>query len=216
MLFRSLSSLGAGTYTVTVTDANGCTVSSSITLTQPNPVSTALVSPTFVGGTNISCFGLFDGSVNNTVSGGTAPYTYIWSNGVTDEDLNTATAGSYSVTITDANGCTGTGSITLTQPTQVTLSFSLSASNGYNIGCHSDTSGSINLTVTGGTAPYSYIWTNEATTQDLSNIGAGTYGVVVNDANNCPAVDSVTLTEPDTLVSSLSSPTFNEIGRAHV
>ncbi len=206
---QNLSSVGAGTYTVTVTDGNSCTVTASITLTQPDPVAPTLTSPTFTGGFNISCNGLFDGIINTIVIGGTSPYTYNWSNGATTQNLGSLTAGTYSVTITDVNGCTSTGSITLTQPTPVVLSFSLSTYNGSNVGCYGSTNGSIDLTVTGGTGPYTYEWTNEATTQDLTGLTAGTYGVVVNDANGCPAIDSVTLTQPDTLESTLISPTFN-------
>ena len=206
---QNLSSVGAGTYTVTVTDGNNCTVTASITLTQPDPVSPTLTSPTFSGGFNISCNGLFDGIITTSVTGGTSPYSYIWSNGETSQDLGSLTAGTYTVTITDVNGCTSTGSKTLTQPTPVVLSFSLSTYGGSNVGCYGSSNGSIDLTVTGGTGPYTYEWTNEATTQDLTGLTAGTYGVVVNDANGCPAVDSVTLTQPDTLVSTLISPTFN-------
>ncbi len=196
---QNLASIEAGTYTVTVTDANNCTTTSSITLTQPNPVSPVLISPTFAGGFNTSCYGLFDGSITSAISGGTSPYTFTWSNGETTQNVGSLTAGTYSVTITDVNGCTGTGSVTLTEPTPVVLSFSISSFGGGNVGCFGSANGSIDLTVTGGTGPYTYEWTNEATTQDLTGLTAGTYGVVVNDANGCPAVDSVTLTQPDSL-----------------
>ncbi|GDX52994.1 hypothetical protein LBMAG27_20410 [Bacteroidota bacterium] len=206
---QNLSSIGAGTYAVTVTDANGCTITSSITLTEPATVSPTLTSPTFAGGFNISCNGLFDGIITTSISGGTSPYTFIWSNGETTQDLGSLTAGTYSVTITDVNGCTSSGSKTLTEPTPVVLSFFLSTYGGSNVGCYGSSNGSIDLTVTGGTGPYTYEWTNEETTQDITGLTAGTYGVVVNDANGCPAIDSVTLTQPDTLVSTLISPTFN-------
>jgi gliding motility-associated-like protein len=179
--------LVAGTYSVTVTDANGCTATTSATITQPQ-VAIAL-STTQV---NVLCNGNNTGSINLTVTGGTAPYTYVWSNNATIQDPLTLVAGTYSVTVTDANGCTATASATITQPA---VALALSTTQ-VNVLCNGNNTGSINLTVIGGTAPYTYAWSNNATIQDPLNLSSGTYSVTVTDANGCTATTSVTITQP--------------------
>jgi hypothetical protein len=159
-----------------------------------------------VGGRNISCFGASDGSINLTPSGGCSPYTFQWfRNGLpyaTTEDLTNIPFGSYQVIVTDANGCQRTlFPVTMTQPSQYVHSISSPTyASGHNISCFGATDGSIDLTVSGSTPPYTYIWSNGATTQDLSNVGAGTYTVTVSDANGCSFTRTITLTQPDGLV----------------
>ena len=194
---QDISSLAAGTYTVVVNDANGstlgCTATTSVTIGQPTAV---LLSSTKI---DVVCNGASTGSIDLTVSGGTAPYTYSWSNGSTTEDISSLAAGTYTVVVNDANGstfgCTATTSVTIGQPTAVSLS-----STKVDVVCNGASTGSIDLTVTGGTAPYTYSWSNGATTQDISSLAAGTYTVVVNDANGstfgCTATTSVTISEP--------------------
>jgi len=128
------------------------------------------------------------------------PYAYTWSNGATTQDISGLLAGTYTVTVTDAKGdslgCTATTSVTITQPTPVALS-----STQVNVLCNGASTGSIDLSVSGGVAPYTYTWSNGATTQDISSLAAGTYTVTVNDANGsvsgCTATTSVTITQPD-------------------
>ncbi|MEI7801365.1 MAG: gliding motility-associated C-terminal domain-containing protein, partial [Bacteroidota bacterium] len=180
----------------------------SVTLTQPDTLVSTLISPTFNGGYNVTCLGN-DGSIDLTVTGGTAPFDFVWSNGATTEDLTGLSAGTYDVTVTDVNGCTSTGSITLTQSTALNLAASLSTYNGTNISCNGNSDGSIDLTVTGGATPYTYAWSNGATTEDLSNLGAGTYTVTVTDANNCSTTASSTITEPTPLTSPTVSSSYN-------
>ncbi len=110
---------------------------------------------TAVSTTNVSCNGGTDGSVDLTVTGGTAPYTYVWNNSATTEDMTGLMAGTYEVTVTDANGCTATGSATVTEPTML-----MTAVSTTNVSCNNGTDGSVDLTVTGGTAPYTYVWNN--------------------------------------------------------
>ncbi|MFM9057064.1 MAG: beta strand repeat-containing protein, partial [Bacteroidota bacterium] len=181
------SGLAAGTYTVTVTDANGSTSTISATITQP-----AAALSSSIAGTNVLCFGNATGVADLSVSGGTSPYTFSWNTGATTQDLSNIVAGTYSVTITDANGCTRNSSVSITQPAAA-LAGSIS---GTNVLCHGNSTGAADLSVNGGTAPYSYSWNTGATTQDLSGIAAGTYTVVVTDANGCSISRNVTITQP--------------------
>jgi PKD repeat protein len=196
---EDLTGLGAGTYVVTVTDANGCFYSDSITLTEPAELDVdSLVSD--YNGNNISCGGAADGWIDLTITGGAAPYSVSWSNGETTEDIDSLMAGIYSYTVTDANGCTSTGSITLEEPDGLSSFITTSDYNGFQISCHGLSDGSIDLTVNEGTQPYTFLWSNGETTEDLNDLEAGTYVVGITDANGCTLQDSVTLFEADTLV----------------
>ncbi|MBL7774576.1 MAG: carboxypeptidase regulatory-like domain-containing protein, partial [Saprospiraceae bacterium] len=178
-------SLPAGTYTVTVTDANGCTKTTSATITQPPAISLT------VSITNVLCNSASTGALNLTVSGGTPAYTYNWSNGHTGEDPTGLAAGTYTVTVTDANGCTKTTSATITQPPALSLGTAVT-----NVLCNGASTGSINLTVTGGTPTFTYLWSNGATTEDVNDLAAGIYTVTVTDANGCTKTTSATVTQP--------------------
>ena len=182
----------SGTYTVVVTDANGCTATISATITQPQAGLSVATTQT-----NVLCFGNSTGAINATPSGGSSPYTYSWSNGATSQNLSAIAAGVYTVTVTDANGCTSTISATITQP-QVPLTL---ATTQVNVLCFGNSTGSIDLSPSGGTAPYTYAWSNNTTSQDPSNLIAGVYTVTVTDANGCTATISATITQPATAVS---------------
>jgi hypothetical protein len=182
----TISNLLAGTYNVTVTSANGCSNSFTQTLTDPSPLSINAVS------TNILCNGTTTGAIDVTVSGGVTPYTYNWGGGVTTEDRTDLAAGTYAVTVTDANGCTITTSKTLTQPTALTIAKTLT-----HIACFGATTGDITTTISGGLAPYAYNWGGGVTTQNRTNLSAGTYNLTVTDASNCTATSSIIiLTQP--------------------
>ncbi|MBA9074765.1 hypothetical protein GGR22_002938 [Flavobacterium gossypii] len=178
--------LTAGTYSVTITDANGCTGTvSGITVGQP----AAAVSGTVVV-TNVACFGGNTGAINLTPTGGVGPYTFNWGGGVTTEDRTTLTAGTYSVTITDANGCTGTVSgIVVTQPAAAVSAVTVVT----NIACFGNSTGAINLTPTGGVGPYTFNWGGGITTEDRTGLAAGTYTVTITDANGCTGTVSPTV-----------------------
>ena len=184
--------LSAGSYSVTITDANGCTNIASATITQP----AASVSGT-TAITHVSCNAGSNGAINLTVSGGTAPYTFNWGGGITTEDRTGLTAGTYNVTITDANSCTASSSATITQPATA-LSGSTVVTN---VSCNAGSNGAINLTATGGTAPYTFNWGGGITTEDRTGISAGTYSVTITDANGCTNIDSATITQPATALS---------------
>jgi hypothetical protein len=190
----TITSLTAGTYSVTVTDANGCTDAISQTLTQPTSLSVSLA------GTNISCNAGNDGSVTSSSSGGTAAYTYAWSNGSSTSSITALTAGNYSITVSDANGCTTTATQALTQPTALTVSISSSS----NISCSSGNNGTITAAGTGGTATYSYLWSNSYSGATVSGLTAGNYTVTITDANGCTASSSQALTEPSALSTSIT------------
>lgn len=205
--------LQAGVYQVITTDANGCVTSSSITLTEPAAMSLNVNSPTFAGGYNISCNGFTNGSINLTNGGGTPNYSYSWS-GPSSFTSNAQSptgliAGDYSVNITDANSCSISSTISLTEPTPLIGSISSPTVNGgYNITCNNANNGVITQTLSGGTLPYSIIWNNGMISQDLNNVGAGSYSVIITDANNCSINQSITLTEPETVFASANSPSF--------
>ncbi|NDJ00143.1 T9SS type A sorting domain-containing protein, partial [Flavobacterium sp. LaA7.5] len=165
------------------------TATASVTVTQPTVLSASGTA------TNVSCNAGSNGSVDLTVTGGTAPYTYLWNNTATTQDLSGLTAGIYEVTVTDANGCTATASVTVTQPTVLSAS-----GTATNVSCNAGSNGAVDLTVTGGTAPYTYVWNNTATTEDLTGLEAGIYDVTVTDANGCTATTSVTVTQPEAIV----------------
>ncbi|MEQ8706942.1 MAG: GEVED domain-containing protein, partial [Phaeodactylibacter sp.] len=169
-----IEDLSAGTYTVTVTDANGCQNEGSVTINNIGGPSLS------ISATDADCFGAPTGSVSLTVDGGTAPFTYEWSNSASTKDLTDVPAGNYSVTVTDANGCEATEAATVAEPADLVLGIT-----GEDVDCFGANTGSANLTVSGGTMPYTYDWSNGASTQNIDNLVAGTYTVTVTDANGC-------------------------------
>ncbi|MUV04669.1 T9SS type A sorting domain-containing protein [Flavobacterium rakeshii] len=200
---EDMTGLMAGTYDVTVTDAHGCTATTSVTITEP----ALLVAGTVVD-TNVSCNGGSTGTATINLTGGTAPFEYTI-NGTTYSGVPDATltvpglaAGTYPVNVTDANGCTATASITITEPAVLAAS-----GVATNVSCNGGSNGTVDLTVTGGTAPYTYVWSNTAVTEDLTGLSAGTYDVTVTDALGCTATASVTVTEPTVLTANISSQT---------
>jgi gliding motility-associated-like protein len=190
------SNLTQGPYTVTATDANGCTTTSSITVTEPSPIT----APTFTT-VDASC-GVSNGSATATATGGTGTLKYNWSSGSSNATAGNLLAGSYVVTVMDANGCTKTGTVTVSNIGGPVLS----SITPTNLKCNAATNGSAVLVISSGTGPYSYSWssgvsdvTND-TQSSISNVKAGIYIVTVNDAKNCQLITSVTVTEPTAIV----------------
>jgi hypothetical protein len=190
--------LAAGTYTVTATDANGCTATATVTITQPTAVSASISAQT-----NVFCNAGANGSATATSTGGTGTKTYAWSNAATGATATGLAAGSYTVTATDANGCTSTASVTITEP----VSASTTISSQTNITCNGSSNGSATVSSTGGAGSFTYAWSNGATTASITGLPAGNYGVTATDANGCTTTASATITEPSTLVASISSQT---------
>ncbi len=194
---EDLTNVIAGTYTVTITDASNCSITHTATITQPADLTLNLTP------TNVNCFGQSTGAITSTVAGGTTSYGYLWSNAATTQNLSGAIAGSYTLTVTDANGCTETATATITQPTAaLTLDTNLT-----QVACFGAATGAVDLIPAGGTLPYGYVWSNTAITQDLTNVVAGLYTVTTTDANSCTAVLSATLTQPASGLSATSAVT---------
>jgi hypothetical protein len=152
---------------------------------------------------NVSCNGGTNGSVSLNVNNGNPSYTFNWSNGATTENLTSLTAGTYTVEIIDANGCITNGSYDITEPTSIDLNPLTSSDFGNN-------DGSIDLNVVGGTPGYTYSWSNGETTEDLSNLSAGTYTVTVTDNNGCIAeISTEVLNESSANIASMEDIELN-------
>jgi hypothetical protein len=170
-----------GTFTVTVTDATGCSSSHTVTLTAPTPLD---LSMSAAGETNIDTN---DGTATGIPSGGTSPYSYLWDdiNGQTTQTAVSLPPGMYCVTVTDNNGCTITG-CTIVNAFECDISLEVSSGN---VSCFDVCDGTIDLTVNGGTAPFTYHWNpiSAGNNEDLTNLCPGGYQVTVTDANQCTA-----------------------------
>jgi hypothetical protein len=182
---EDVSGLAAGSYTVTVTDANGCSSTKTENLSDPASIT---ATPTVQ---HVTCFGFTNGSVALTVAGGTQPYSYAWSNGATTGYVTGVRSGSYKVTITDANGCTKVVTSIVAQPGPLTL-----GSMPAPVSCYNGNNGAIDLTVFGGTPTYTYAWSNGATSQDIAGVITGSYDVTVIDANSCSSTVTVAISQP--------------------
>ncbi len=170
--------LSAGNYTVTVTDSNGCVKETSFTLSNEEVDLDISISTTAT-----SCSDTEDGTANVNVSGGTEPYSYILNGEAITELPVGYAAGDYSLTVTEAGGCSTESSFSIAAQSAIELSVMVT-----NAGCAG--SGEITLAITGGTEPYDYLWSNDVTSQNLSDVTAGDYFVTVTDANGCTAVNA--------------------------
>jgi gliding motility-associated-like protein len=189
--------LPAGTYTLSIKDANNCVKDSLITISQPAPISGAFAV------TNVRCNGGSDGTITVTASDGQAPYTYSSGGGIFQSGNQfILTAGSYTISIKDANNCVKDSVIVLTQPQPIATDVVTTSPR-----CNGQTNGTIVVNASNGTAPFSYSIDNGANYQSGNsfNVGAGTYRVRVKDANNCEKDSTVTITEPSLLTASGSS-----------
>ena len=170
----SITGLAGGTYTCLITDASGCTKPIAATVVNLNgPAATASVTA------QVSCNGGSNGSAIASATGGSAPYTFLWSNGQTTSAATSMVAGTYSVNIADASGCTLVQVVTVTQPSALVVTvLPIPDTCAQNVG-------SAGAIASNGTGPYSYLWSNGQTAQTATGLGAGTYSVTITDANGC-------------------------------
>ncbi|MBX2927398.1 MAG: BspA family leucine-rich repeat surface protein [Saprospiraceae bacterium] len=179
---QNLSNVAAGSYSVTVTSGNGCTATASANVPGTN-APTVGIANTAPANCNQPT-----GSVTLNVSGATGTPTYLWSNGAMTQNLSNVAAGSYSVTVTSGNGCTATASAMVSGTNAPTVGIA----NTAPANCNQPT-GSVTLSVSGATGTPTYLWSNGATAQNLSNVAAGSYSVTVTSGNGCMATASATV-----------------------
>ncbi|MBK8192255.1 MAG: T9SS type A sorting domain-containing protein [Lewinellaceae bacterium] len=189
------SGLSIGTYTVTITDGEQCSATATVTITQP-PVLAANVTsmPQMANGEP-------DGSAAATPSGGTPGYTYLWSNNESTATINNLLPGSYTVTVTDANGCTAV-SIATVNAYDCTIDADVDA---VDVSCFDLNDGSATAITTNGLAPFTYLWSTNETTVSITGLQPGIYTVTVTDAANCPESIAFTITEPSLLRANVTS-----------
>jgi gliding motility-associated-like protein len=197
--------LPIGTYTVTITDAKGCTTTTQAAITEPNGIVTSIASQT-----NVDCFGNSTGAVSISASGGAGTLSYSWDTTPvqTTPSLVGLIAGTYNLTVTDANNCTKVQNVIITEPDDIVITTDIEK----DITCFNAANGEIKIAITGGTLIYNIAWTKNgtafATSEDLSNLSPGIYAVTVSDANNCgPKTVTFTITEPPILAITLASQT---------
>jgi len=186
--------LSAGTFVATVTDNIGCPNSVPVTLSNPAPI--VLASST----TQANC-GVSNGTATiGVTSGGNSPYHYLWSSGSTSTTATGLSYGSYAVTVTDVNGCTASKHISISELNTATVSVNTIT----NASCNGGSNGVIDINVSGGNPPFVYAWSNGATTQDASNLAAGTYSVLVTDNGSCKATYIASVSQPPTIAATTS------------
>ncbi len=197
----SATNLSAGVYSIIAVDNNGCTAITSATITQTASVLSVTASAT----ASIRCNGGNGGGCNATVSGGSSPFTYSWSNSATTASLSGLTAGTYTITVHDINGCLATAYVGIGQPAAISANTIVST----NITCNGGANGQAKVGVTGGYSPYTYSWSPNTNTTYLSTgLSAGIYSVTVTDKNGCTGSSVVTVTQPAIIRDSLSGITF--------
>ena len=203
-----LNDLCGGLYSIDLEDANGCTAEVSFNISEPDSISIDLTSIIQEDGQifDLQCVGDDNGAVDASVNGGVGGYSFEWfdeGNNVigTDEDITGLTAGIYCLTVIDENLCESTQCIELFEPDSLLEASGVVSiyNEVYNISCYNETDGSIDITVAGGVAPYTFSWQGEGTIEeqeDQTGLGAGTYDVLIVDANFCQLTLSFTLVEP--------------------
>ena len=170
----SATGLDAGSYHLTVTDANNCSGTAVAVITTANAPVVALTA------NNATCYGDNNGAAQANITSGTAPYTYVWNTGATTSSLSNLTAGTYNLTVSDANNCTSSTNVTVSQPSEIQITTNVANATG------TLSNGSASVTnLANGTAPYTYIWSTGATTQIINNLSAGNYTVTVTDFHGC-------------------------------
>ena len=188
----SLFNLSAGTYWVIGQDANGCSISDTITLNQPNsPFVTNAALVTSYNGFGVSCEGSNDGAIEVIAQGSNPPYSYAWSNGANTSTQSNLSEGTYNIVVTDSLGCQSSASITVTEPDAVSYTYIIS-----DVTCYGGQNGSIEIIPNGGVNPYSIQWFNGNDSTYIDSLTSGYYSFTITDLNNCSTSDSVEIYEP--------------------
>jgi gliding motility-associated-like protein len=204
----SATALCAGNYSVTITDAAGCSILIDTTITEPTQV---VANPTV---TNTAC-GVCAGSVALVPAGGTGAFTYLWGDGQSTSTAINLCAGVHTVDVRDANGCLSQFNLAVNNTNGPTLTV-----NSTDVNCAGQCTGTASVVAAGGTTPYQYNWiAGGQTTSAVANLCAGTYFVQVKDASNCLVNDSVVINETNTIIANISSTATtcgNSIGQASV
>ncbi|HNL04589.1 MAG TPA: hypothetical protein PKI54_07090, partial [Bacteroidia bacterium] len=190
---QDIVNIAAGTYTVTVTDSSGCTATKTQAITQPTDIAITLTPH------NATC-AQSNGWISSSVSGGTSPYTYLWSNGASTSSISGLLPGNYTVTVTDAALCTKTASQNITTISGPVVT----VDSVKNARCFGQANGAVYISVSGNNGPVTYLWSNAATTQDIVNIAAGTYTVTVTDSTGCTATKTQAITQPSDIAITLT------------
>jgi gliding motility-associated-like protein len=184
--FNNVSALCAGSYTVTVTDSNGISVTKVIAVTEPPALNI------FIDSTVITCFGAANGTLRDSVAGGTPGYTSVWTPGGANPISNLA-PGMYVVDVTDSKGCTAKDTAYLGEPAQLVASIAASDSAK----CFGQGNGYAKVQVVGGRSPFTYAWSGSSSTADsATDLSAGQHIVTVTDAGGCSDTALVTIDQP--------------------
>tara|TARA_B100001250_G_scaffold24992_2_gene20727 strand:- start:70 stop:4356 length:4287 start_codon:yes stop_codon:yes gene_type:complete len=173
--------LSAGDYSYTVTDENGCLISDTFNISEPDSLLSSITT------TDVTCAGTFNGTANLYITGGTVPYNTNW-NGSNPNGLN---AGSHNYIITDNNGCISQGNITINEPSNMELVI-----NTLRVSCYGGSDGSAILNISGGGAPYNISWG----ILNPDSLPAGNHIITITDSNNCLLLDTVIITQPDEIL----------------
>ena len=184
----NVSSVHAGTYYVSITDANSCVYRDSVIVSIiPRPVLSSVAADATCAPNS--------GSVVLTVTDTNPPYTFAWSNGSTAQNLSNVSAGSYSVTVSNQNSCTAVHTVTVgSANNNITMTPTIT-----HVSCFGQTNGSISMVANGGSLPYTYSWSNGSTQSSISNLAAGSYTVTVTDALMCTSTSTLVINQPDVL-----------------
>lgn len=188
----AIDELEVGEYSVTITDANNCTVSEQFEITSSDALSVQLSFE------EITCHGSSNGSILASANGGSGSYTYSWSQGSTQDEITNLGPGTYSVEVVDSEGCPGEASITIDEPANLSVVLFKS-----DISCYDENDGSITSTINGGTTPYEYHWNTNSLAPNLANLSQGTYSLAVTDDHGCEKSATISVVEPSELVISL-------------
>lgn len=185
----TIDDLAAGLYTVTVTDATNCPVIQEVEVSEPTALEANATA------TNETTLGANDGSATAAPTGGISNYTYAWSNGGDTQTITDLEPGEYTVSVTDENNCESVQTVEV-------VAFACLIDSEFisnNISCNGSADGQATISLNGGTAPFNYLWSNDATTATISNLEAGLYTVLVTDQNDCPVEAEIEITEPTVL-----------------